>query len=106
MRWVVHRHGEITGRLIFENINLATFSVVGSCRVWVVLFRGSKCGCRTGNTRGGCCGRLTGDGRSAGFVEGGFDFLFRDRGGVCGFTREREIAVDQILENVNVGGRG
>lgn len=72
----------------------------------MVLFGGGKCGCCTGDTRGGCCGRLTGGGRSTGFVEGGFDFLFRDRGGVCGFTRVREIAVDQILENVNVGGRG
>lgn len=72
----------------------------------MVLFGGGKCGCRTGNTRGGCCGRLTGDRRSTSLVEGGFDFLFRDRGGVCGFTRVREIAVDQILENVNVGGRG
>ena len=72
----------------------------------MVLFGGGKCGCCTGDTGGGCCSRLTGDGRSAGLVEGGFDFLFRDRGGVCGFTRVREIAVDQILENVNVGGRG
>lgn len=72
----------------------------------MVLFGGGKRGCCTGDTRGGCCGRLTGDGRSAGLVEGGFDFLFRDRGGVCGFTRVREIAVDQILENVYVGGRG